>query len=152
MHSCSNQVPNTGSKAPKLNKKKTKKGKCCMYAILGSRGREAKDNTQNLEAGFITKTLVQVLYFQWTLSSYQAFKCLSCYKASPDPKAFDEAAFVKTNVMPSFMYRSLKLTPGLPRQLSSKKKKNPTCKAGDAGSVLGLRRSPRGKKKKKNGN
>lgn len=26
-----------------------------MYAILGSRGREAKDNTQNLEAGFITK-------------------------------------------------------------------------------------------------
>lgn len=152
MHSCSNQVPNTGSKAPKLNKKKTKKGKCCMYAILGSRGREAKDNTQNLEAGFITKTLVQVLYFQWTLSSYQAFKCLSCYKASPDPKAFDEAAFVKTNVMPSFMYRSLKLTPGLPRQLSSKKKKKPHLQSRRCRFSSWAEEIPQREKKKKNGN
>ena len=94
-----------------------------MYAILGSRGGEANDNTQNLKAGFITKhneTLVWVLYFQWTLSSYQAFKCLSCYKAFPDPKVSDEAGFVKTTIMPSFISTLLKLTPGLPRWLSSK--------------------------------
>ena len=120
-----------------------------MYAILGSRGGEANDNTQNLKAGFITKhneTLVWVLYFQWTLSSYQAFKCLSCYKAFPDPKVFDEAGFVKTIIIPSFISRLLKLTPGLPRWLSSKQA---AYQAGDSSSILGLGRPPGEKKKKK---
>ena len=118
-----------------------------MYAILGSRGGEANDNTQNLKAGFITKhneTLVWVLYFQWTLSSYQAFKCLSCYKAFPDPKVFDEAGFVKTIIIPSFISRLLKLTPGLPRWLSSKQA---AYQAGDSSSILGLGRPPGEKKK-----